>query len=163
MKSREYRLEAIRTIIREGKIQSQDELLEGLRTRGFDITQATLSRDLKYLKVGKVADGWKGYYYEVSDESGESDGEEVLVQDILRAFLSISFSRNLAVILTLPGHADSVAFAIDRLNFTEILGTIAGDDTIFAVLDENAHPRDFVENLRERVPGLRVTYEGPGK
>ena len=107
MKEREARLHAIKRLIKGQTIHSQEELLDFLLKENHKVTQATLSRDLKLLKVGKVSDGWNGYYYTLPGEEDRRDSEAVFIQDVQRAFLSIKFSGNLAVIHTLPGHADS--------------------------------------------------------
>lgn len=156
MKEREARLHAIKHLIKSQTIHSQEELLDYLVTEGYKVTQATLSRDLKLLKVGKVSDGWNGYYYTLPGEEERRDSESIFIQDVQRAFISIKFSGNLAVVLTLPGHADSVAYALDKLNIPEIIGTIAGDDTIFAVLKEQLNHDTVKESIRQRIPGLEM-------
>jgi transcriptional regulator of arginine metabolism len=151
---RSARLARLRHILESTRIQSQEMLLQRLAGEGFKVTQATLSRDLKYLKVGKLPDGRGGYLYTFSDQSTKAGSERSLVEDVRRGLLSIEFSGAQAVIKTLPGHASTVAFAIDNLNIPEVLGTIAGDDTILLI------PRDAVDRqrlsraLRERIPGL---------
>ena len=156
MKEREARLHAIKRLIKSQTIHSQEELLECLIKENYQVTQATLSRDLKLLKVGKVSDGWNGYYYTLPGEEERRDNETVFVQDIQRAFISVKFSGNIAVINTLPGHADSVAYALDKLGIPDLLGTIAGDDTIFAVMNENSDRDLLINALRQRIPSLEI-------
>lgn len=136
MKDRNERLQVIKDLINRNRIVSQDHLLNLLQNQGISTTQATLSRDLKSLKVNKVFDGDKGYYYTLASEENYDDTREHYFRDIQRGFLSMEFSENLGVLNTLSGHANPVAAAIDRLNFDEILGTIAGDDTILLILKE---------------------------
>ena len=121
MKERQSRLKAIKTLIKDNIIESQDDLLALLLKEGYEVTQATLSRDLKLLKVGKVPDGKSGYMYALpgEDESGES--EAIYVQDFLRGYVSIDYSGNIVVIKTFPGHANTVCNAIDNLNLNEVL------------------------------------------
>lgn len=138
MKERTARLNCIKETIQDNRVISQETLLELLVTRGYSVTQATLSRDLKYLKVGKVSDGQNGYYYTLPKDGEYAISEKDYLQDVQRGFISYDFSGPICVVNTLPGHADSVALAIDKLNLPEILGTIAGDDTIFLVLKEEA-------------------------
>jgi transcriptional regulator of arginine metabolism len=145
------RLLEIRNIIQGQKIGSQDELLSVLNTRGFEYTQATLSRDLKYLKVGKVSDAEKGMIYQLPDQmitavSSTSDTAQTNNQPT--GFISIEFSANMAVIKTLPGFASSLAYRIDGMNSFEILGTIAGDDTILVIAREGIPRQDVVQCLR---------------
>ena len=117
-------------------ISSQGELLQRLSERGHPITQATLSRDLKILKVGKLPNGRGGYTYAFRAESDVGGSDANVQAMFLHGYRSIAFSGNLTVIHTLPGHAASVAFALDRLAVDGIIGTVAGDDTILAVLAE---------------------------
>ena len=154
MKERQLRLKAIKSLIKNNTIESQDDLLALLLKEGFDVTQATLSRDLKLLKVGKVPDGKSGYMYAMpgDDENGES--EAIYVQDFLRGYVSIDWSGNIVVIKTFPGHANTVCNAIDNLNMDEILGTVAGDNCMFACLREGVTGKDFMAKLRKHIPGI---------
>ncbi len=154
MKERQSRLKAIKTLIKNNTIESQDDLLSLLLKEGFDVTQATLSRDLKLLKVGKVPDGKSGYMYAMpgDDENGES--EAIYVQDFLRGYVSIDWSGNIVVIKTFPGHANTVCNAIDNLNMDEVLGTVAGDNCMFACLREGVTGKDFMAKLRKHIPGI---------
>lgn len=145
------RLLEIRNIIQSQKIGSQDELLSVLNTRGFEYTQATLSRDLKYLKVGKVSDDEKGMIYQLPDQFIPTNSATPDIQQNNNqpsGFISIEFSANMAVIKTLPGFASSLAYRIDGMNAFEILGTIAGDDTILVIAREGIPRQDVVHCLR---------------
>jgi len=154
MNGRENRLKAIRTIITASRISSQDKLLHKLEEEGVTVTQATLSRDLKVLKVGKVPDDSGGYYYVLSDTEGES--LQGYVEDFKRGYLSLTFSSNLGVIKTLAGHADTVAIAMDRLELHEILGTIAGDDTILIILKEGDNREALISRLQNLMGPLEL-------
>lgn len=143
MKDREARLDSIKKIIRENRIDSQERLLDCLAREGYPVTQATLSRDLKTLQVGKVADGNNGYYYALPGEEKPVIPEREYILDVRRGFLSYEFSMNICVIKTLPGHANSVALALDQLGLKEVAGTIAGDDTIFVLFREGADKKPF--------------------
>jgi transcriptional regulator of arginine metabolism len=151
---RSVRLARLRHIIETRQIRSHEVLLRFLSEEGFNVTQATLSRDLKYLKVGKVPDGRGGYVYTFSDSASKVGSDKSLVEDFRRGFISIEFSGNQAVVKTLPGHASSVAFAIDNLNIPEVLGTIAGNDTILLVPRNGVSPGELFKGLQERIPGL---------
>lgn len=155
-KDRPSRLELITRIIRERRIRNQDELLKELGAHGVAITQATLSRDLKLLKVGKRSDESGGYAYVLPEGNGH-DAPERYVQDIQRGFLSLAMSGNLMVMRTLSGHADSVALALDSLELEAILGTVAGDDTVIIVLDESMSRAQVLQSIDGRIPGLGVT------
>ncbi|WP_428770851.1 ArgR family transcriptional regulator [Treponema sp. HNW] len=153
MKNRLTRLENIRTLIKNRRIESQEELLIHLQQEGYTVTQATLSRDLKLLKVGKVADGSGGYMYTLSEEKTQSP-EHLYARDFLRGYTSIQCSGNMAVIKTHSGHSNTVAEALDCFNIDGVLGTIAGDNCIFVCLSEGVSGKDFLHSLKEKIPEL---------
>jgi transcriptional regulator of arginine metabolism len=156
---RTARLARLRNIIETRKINSQEMLLNCLCSEGFQVTQATLSRDLKYLKVGKIPDGRGGYIYTFSDQSSKVGSDKSLVEDFRRGFISIEFSGAQGVVKTLPGHASTVAFAIDNLNIREILGTIAGDDTILIIPRDGVSRSQLLQALQKQIPGLEEGAE----
>lgn len=156
MKERQSRLKTIKTLIKNSTIESQDDLLNLLVKEGYDVTQATLSRDLKLLKVGKVPDGKSGYMYALPGEDENGENEAIYVQDFLRGYISIDFSGNIVVIKTFPGHANTVCNALDNLNMDEVLGTVAGDNCMFACLREGVTGDDFMEKLKKHIPGIEV-------
>ena len=149
------RLMTIMKIIENQKIDSQEELLKKLEEQGFILTQATLSRDLKFLKVGKVADGEGGYIYISPENTYKTDSK--IAQKIfpVNGFLSLEFSNNLAVIKTLPGYASSIASTIDTFSLYEILGTIAGDDTILVIPREEVSSHDIINALVLKIPEIK--------
>jgi transcriptional regulator of arginine metabolism len=154
VKDRSERLREVRRIIKEHRISSQELLLEHLRDAGFSVTQATLSRDLKLLKVGKVSEGSDGYYYTLPTEEELRESQRNYVQDLRRGFISMEFAGNLAVVRTLTGHADTVGIALDNIGITEILGTVAGDDTVIVVFRDDTRPDNVRRQLRELVPEI---------
>ncbi len=154
MKDRSLRLKAIRKIIKANRIKSQENLLNRLQDEGFSVTQATLSRDLKLLKVGKISEGMSGYYYTMPSEEEQRETERNYVQDFVRGYVSIEFSDNVGVIRTLTGHADSVAISLDSLGLDEVLGTVAGDDTVLVVLRPGVTGEQLLDQLRTRFPDL---------
>lgn len=154
MKQRYSRLSVIKDIIKKNRIDNQDTLLNLLKEEGYPVTQATLSRDLKMLKVGKISDGWSGYYYSLPDNDLVAESEKSYIQDVRRGVISIEFSGNLGVIKTRSGHANSVAIGLEVLNLPEILGTLAGDDTIFVILREGMTKEDLLESFKDRIPEL---------
>lgn len=156
MKDKSQRLKAIRTIIRNHRVNSQEMLLSHLVAQGFLVTQATLSRDLKLLKVGKVSQGDDGYFYTLPSEEERRESERSYLQDFLRGFVGLDFSGNLGIVRTLPGHANSVALALDNISIKEVLGTVAGDDTVLLVLRETATSLDFVDKLQQKIPDLEL-------
>lgn len=156
MKDRSERLKKIKDLIRSHRIESQESLLNLLEKENFHVTQATLSRDLKYLRVSKISDGWSGYYYSLPTEDNPPKAEQGYIQDVRRGILSLEFSNHMGVIKTLPGHADSVALALDNLGLPEILGTVAGDDTIFVILREGMTKEDLIASFQEKIPEIET-------
>lgn len=154
MKERQVRLNAIRKLIKKEKIKSQDTLLEHLEREGFAVTQATLSRDLKALKVGKVFDGKGSYVYTLPGTEEFQETENTYLRDFLRGCISIDWSGNIVVIKTHSGHSDPVAVALDSMGLDEeILGTIAGNDNTVAVfLREGIDGKDFMRRIKEIIP-----------
>ncbi len=154
MSTRSARFAAIRRIIAGRSVDSQERLIELLRREGFQATQATLSRDLKSLGIGKVPRQDGGYTYTLPDPEVKPGTDSTFVADFMRGFLSLEFSGSFGLIKTLPGHASSVASALDNLRIREILGTIAGDDTILVIpRSAVARPR-LLAALRKRLPEL---------
>ncbi len=156
MKDRYLRLKTIRKLIKNNKIESQEDLLSLLQKEKFEVTQATLSRDLKLMKVGKISDGNSGYVYTIPEDEDAKESDQIYVQDFLRGYLSIDTSGNIVVIKTLGGYAHSVTNALDSMNMEDILGTIAGENCIFACLKEGVTGRQFLEKLKEKIPELEI-------
>ncbi|HOJ98835.1 MAG: ArgR family transcriptional regulator [Treponemataceae bacterium] len=155
MKERLARLKAIRKLIKTYRIESQEILLGYLQKEGFQVTQATLSRDLKLLKVGKISDGHNGYVYTLPGEDERQESERTYINDFLRGYISIDWSGNMVVIRTYSGHSDSVALAVDNLALDEVLGTIAGrDNTVFVCLREGVTGEEFLARMKEKIPEL---------
>lgn len=157
MKNKNSRHQVIREIIFSGRISSQEQLLEMLKRRGYALTQATLSRDLKLMQVAKVAGGNDGYVYRLpgavpAANGGENPDRITFLSD---GFRGIQFSGNLAVVRTLPGYASSIAAVIDNASAWEILGTIAGDDTILIILREGISRMDLADTLKRIMPNLK--------
>jgi transcriptional regulator of arginine metabolism len=154
MTERGSRSRAIRRIIAERSVDSQEKLLELLRQEGFPTTQATLSRDLKALGIGKIPDQSGGYTYTLPEAEVKPGGVSAFTQDFLRGFVSLEFSGNLGLIKTLPGHAGSVASALDNMRIREVLGTVAGDDTILVVPRNGCSRASMLAALKRQIPGL---------
>jgi len=155
VKERLARLKAIRKLIKTYRIESQDILLGHLQKEGFIVTQATLSRDLKLLKVGKISDGHNGYIYSLPGDDERQETERTYVHDFMRGYISIDWSGNMVVIKTYSGHSDSVALAVDNLALDDVLGTIAGrDNTVFVCLREGVSGEDFLAQMKEKMPEL---------
>ncbi len=152
MKNRNDRLMDIRRLVNDRTISSQDELLSLLEKDGYSMTQATLSRDLKYLKVAKMPDSEKGYVYILTENQGTEVSESADPPFI--GFVSVDFAQGMGIVKTLPGHASSVAYALDTLNSYEIAGTIAGDDTILLIPRDGVTKSDIVKLFKSKIPGV---------
>ncbi len=158
VKNREERIEMIRKIISTEIISSQDDLQSRLEEIGVEVTQATLSRDLKLLQVIKVSDAKTGYIYrlpgkEMADPPVESP-DLARMNFLAEGVIGIEFSGNLGVMKTLAGYAGGIALAIDNSRSAEIIGTIAGDDTILLVMREGVGRNDVTKALKTIMPGL---------
>ncbi len=152
MKSKTQRLLAIRRIIDREAVSNQEELLSRLKQEGFEVTQATLSRDLKFLEAGKVPDKEKGYIYMLPGGKQDKERSVSMGNFPLNGFISIEFTRDMAVVKTHPGYAGSIASAIDELNSYEIMGTIAGDDTILLIPRDDVGKEDIKNTLAVLFP-----------
>lgn len=157
MKERFERLKTVRSLIKAHRIDSQETLLQLLQEAGYTVTQATLSRDLKYLKVGKVSDGHSGYYYTVPSDEERRESERHYIQDFIRGYVSIDWNTSVAVVRTFSGHSDTVALAIDNMGLEEVLGTISGrDNMVFIALREGSTGEDLVVAMKKKIPELEI-------
>lgn len=151
VKNRDDRLMETRRLIAGRNIHSQDELMKLLEKKGFELTQATLSRDLKYLKVAKMPDNQGGYVYILPDKEQAMEEEPMAANGSASAtggLISMEYAQGMAILKTLPGHAGSLAYKIDHLNAYEIAGTIAGDDTILLIPRDGVTRNDLAKLLK---------------
>lgn len=156
LKNKRDRLIAIKDIIINNVITCQELLLSKLLEKGFDVTQATLSRDIKELKIAKMPDGNDSYRY-VLPNFALSTNEE-LAQNIEPSRVgvrSVEFSGNLAVLKTQPGYASVAASMIDNRQLRGIIGTLAGDDTVLLVLHENFSRENVIKILSDIIPDIK--------
>ncbi len=143
---------AIRELVRSNRFTSQEHLREALAERGVDVTQATLSRDIRELRLIKVPDAEGGTHYTLPPEEWEQTPPlERLLGTLL---VDAEGTGNLLIVRTLQGGAQPVAVALDWEEWPEVLGTIAGDDTILVVLRDAAHLAT-VQTRIEELAGLR--------
>lgn len=148
MSNKKYRFQIIKDLITDQEISNQDELLKKLIDLDISVTQATLSRDLRELKVSKVPNSSGQYIYRLT----ESDVPTATVTHNENA--SLIFSKNLGVIKTKPGYANRIAFEIDNTHFNTIIGTIAGDDTVLIVMKEESSREEVTNELRRIIPNI---------
>ena len=139
------RQEAIRRTLRTKKITSQQELVETLRRDGIAATQATLSRDLAELGVLRVSRP-EGAVYELEAVSAQAAPQ---LHELGETILSLADNESLVVLRTRPGLASAVALAIDNARMPECLGTLAGDDTIFATPARNLSTRRLAQRIQQ--------------
>lgn len=133
--NRRERLKIIKDIIEKKKISSQDELVKELRKKGYRVAQSTISRDLHELRLTKVRNHQEQEFYSLE---GRFYRDNIFDFDKFRSkfassVLSVSRAENILVIRTYPGEAQGTAAVVDGMNFVEILGTVAGDDTIICI------------------------------
>ncbi|MDR3349282.1 MAG: arginine repressor [Acidaminococcales bacterium] len=140
----------IKEIIDQQMMETQEDLAAALRAHGIDVTQATVSRDIKELMLIKVPTGDGHYRYAFPTEQGVMLSQARMERIFQDSVISVLASENLVIIRTLPGTAQAVAYTIDYVRWPEILGTIAGDDTIFVA----ASSRNEIDNLLAKFRGL---------
>lgn len=127
------RQEKILDIIINKSIETQEELTSELKKEGFDVTQATVSRDIRKMKLTKVAD-FSGHLRYVAYSKTNEDLDEKYIRILRDGFISMDNAQNILVIKTVSGMAMAVAAALDHIRFNEIVGSIAGDDTIMCAV-----------------------------
>lgn len=140
------RQSAIIEIIREQDIETQEELADLLRSRGFQVTQATVSRDIKQLRLLKVLSASGAYKYATADKA-ESGLNERFVRMFSESVLGISSAYNQIMIKTLPGSANVAAEAIDNLQWPEIMGSLAGDNTFLLLTNDVSDVATILDRL----------------
>lgn len=144
---REKRQDTILEIIKEKSIETQEELVQNLKDRGFDVTQATISRDIKNLKLTKVLDDKGKYKYAVISNQGNKV-ENKMNQILFNTLLDVERVDKFVVVKTLSGSGSAAGEAIDTLNFTNVAGTIAGDNTIFILSRTDEDAQKIVDSLK---------------
>lgn len=136
-------------LIKKNSIETQEELSQRLIKCGFDITQATISRDIKELKLIKALDKNGVYIYRAMDNESSYVNR---LSDIFRAsVINIDFAGNTVVIKSLPGLASAVAMALDTLHIDDIVGTIAGDDTVFVLTRDTDSAQKFKMDIEKNI------------
>jgi transcriptional regulator of arginine metabolism len=141
--NKSFRQGQILKLLRKKNICTQDELAKELGTLGIPATQVTLSRDIRELGLVKTADGYRQMPANISSRSDLANVAEEYLQDIRLA-------QNLVVLRTSPGNANTLAIALDREDLDDVVGTVAGDDTVLVITPDSA----AAEHFRERMLGL---------
>ena len=151
MKSK--RQEMILELISRFEIETQDDLIRHLQDNGFEVTQATISRDIRELKLTKVSTAHGIYRYVLPSQS-ENGQLAKYSRTVLESIISAESAGNIIVIKTYPGLAQAVAIGIDNMNLPKILGTVAGDDTIISVTKDADYAKDSVRQIHELIRSL---------
>ncbi|MDQ0492101.1 MULTISPECIES: transcriptional regulator AhrC/ArgR [Paenibacillus] len=136
----------IREIISQQEIETQDELVEALREAGFQVTQATVSRDIKELLLIKVPMDDGRYKYSMPSDQRYNPAQK-LKRTLVDNFLHIDYTTNLIVMKCLPGTANSIAALLDNIEWPEVMGTISGDDTILIICRSEENSEAIVNRL----------------
>ncbi len=141
------RHERILNLITHNDISTQTELTDKLVAAGYNVTQATVSRDLQELRIVKTVNDYGVYRYEApkDDAKAADDRHEAVLRQCL---LSVDYAMNIVVLKTLTGAAQAVAYALDMYVMEEVLGTIAGDDTIMMVVRSEANAKSVCMDLK---------------
>ena len=159
MITKNRRLAAIMELVNTHAPNSQGKLLKLLHDRGFAITQTTLSRDIKQLKISKIPDD-KGNYVYMNSHQDMKDSNRFFVKDKAgyssgRGFISIDFSNQLCVIKTRTGYANGIASDINQRGSSIILGTIVSDNTILLIPREGLTRQEIMATLATIIPGMK--------
>lgn len=144
-----YRQEKILSIIEEFDIGTQEELLDKLNECGFNVTQATVSRDIKALNLIKIQDNTGRYKY----ASVKKDGDSAEKYDAIlsHSVISIDFAGNITVVKCYPGMANAACASIDALHFEKSIGSIAGDDTIFILNKTPEAAEELAQTIKKSI------------
>ncbi len=145
---KKHRQEKLLELISRYEIETQDELIERLREIGYEVTQATISRDIRELKIAKMTTGKGTYRYVLPKHADPSSGIKFSAA-LIDSITTVEFAQNLVVIKTYPGLASAVAAGIDRMSLDGILGCVAGDDTIMVVTRDNECAQLFADRLHD--------------
>lgn len=139
----------IMELINSRPIETQEELASLLSQSGFEVTQATVSRDIKELRLVKVPLGDNKYCYALPPDMPKGSMDPRLKRIFRESVVGMDFSENMIVIKTLPGSAQGVAFAVDSIDWEEILGTLAGDDTILIIVKHKDKAPELITRFEE--------------
>ncbi len=134
-------------IIAEMEIETQEQLLEELSVRGIQTTQATISRDIKQLHVVKVLSDQGFYHYAVSEDRETLNQEERLRKIFRQCVVSFDFAQNIVVVNTMPGLASAAAAALDGMDRPDMMGSLAGDDTVILIMRTTEAAEQFCQDI----------------
>lgn len=139
----------ILNVIQTMDVETQEQLLAALRARGFTATQATISRDIKELRLVKELTGAGGYRYAVSDRKTPTASDVRLRNIFKEGVLSVDVAQNLVVVKTMPGLASAACSALDSMEIVGMVGSLAGDDTGILIMRDNATAQQFSSEVHK--------------
>ncbi len=148
---KEQRQNAILSIVRTSAIETQEQLLNELKKRGFRCTQATVSRDIRELHLVKEQTSFGTYQYSLPASRSSGSSTDRLQTIFREGVVSFDVAQNLVVLKTIPGLANAAAAAIDEMALPEIVGSIAGDDTVVLILRTAQNAEAFCSDLRAMI------------
>lgn len=139
----------ILNIIQTVDVETQEQLLDELRSRGFSATQATISRDIKELRLVKELSGKGGYRYTLSERK-QTGGTDIRLRNIFKeGVISVDVAQNLVVVKTMPGLASAACSALDGMEIPGMVGTLAGDDTGILIMRDNNSAQTFSSEVHK--------------
>ena len=147
MKSK--RQDKILELISEFEIETQEELIFYLNKYGFEATQATISRDIRELKLTKIVGSTGNYRYAAHHREAHQNASPKFNGVLVDSIIKVSYANNIIVLKTFPGLANAIGSGIDALHSPDILGCVAGDDTVIIVLKSEAAAKDVSEKLKQ--------------
>ena len=136
-------------IVRSKDIDTQEQLLEELKARGFTTTQATISRDIKELRLVKELTGSGGYRYALSERKTASTSDTRLRNIFKEGVVSVDVAQNIVVVRTMPGLASAACSALDNMEIEGVVGTLAGDDTGILIMRDNSLAQQFSSEVHK--------------
>ncbi len=139
-------------LIKEHSISTQEELQSFLKQSGFNVTQATVSRDIKELRLGKTLDAGGNYFYRITSSESSSNNEK-FITIFKESVVSISVCGNLLVVKCMIGMGNAACAALDSMGYDEVVGTIAGDDTIFVAVKNETIGEQLLNKLNLEMLG----------
>lgn len=145
------RQEKILEIIAREPIETQEQLLEALRATGMNVTQATISRDIKELHLVKEQTGRGSYHYVVSVHKATFNNNSKMRTIFRESVVSFDCAQNIVVLKTMPGLASAACAALDHMNISVLVGSLAGDDTVFLVMRNNESALAFCEDIQKMI------------
>lgn len=147
MKSK--RQDKILELIAEFEIETQEELIFYLNKYGFEATQATISRDIRELKLTKIVGSTGNYRYAAHGRDASRSSSPKFNGVLVDSIVKVSYANNIIVLKTFPGLANAIGSGIDAIHSPDILGCVAGDDTVIVVLKSEAAAKEVSEKLKQ--------------